>query len=453
MAMGNTQRLAGKITGELESENLETQLEAWASEGSLLILITDQEGHILYSADEHSSVYRKKAPRQVAGSTNPYKSQDEPLSWQTGARHYLPPDYHNFLELLKSSSNGTVDYKTDDGTAYIYGKALPDSASLGAQAVLYMSTPLGGAGAAVGILQTQIFFVTLVSLVLATLLAWLISRQFSRPVAAITGQAKGLLNESHLPAYQKGFCRELDQLSFTIEETSHTLQRLENARKELLANVSHDLRTPLTMIRGYAEAIQEISWDNEKQRNQDLSVIIRETDRLTALVNDILEYSAAQSAGLKTELKTIDISLIAEEITNQFSPLFQQKGCEVVPKITPGLQALGDEKHIRRIFYNLLDNDLRYTQKQLTMTVELRTPVVRIEIEDDGKGISPEELPLIWDRYFTSKQRRGQGNSGLGLAITKSLLTAQKASFGVESQAGRGTAFWFELPLPENTEK
>lgn len=443
MAIQNTQRLAEKIVGQVDSDDFEEQLDAWASEGSMLIFLTDREGGILYSTDEHSAVYQKKDAGRSGGS-NPYREQDGPLSWQEGARHNLPSDYPGFLECLEESSTGQAGYKSVDGNAYIYGQVLPESSRWG-QAVLYMSTPLGGAGAAVGILRVQLLWVTLASLALASVLAWLVARQFARPVAAITRQARNLPDGNTEAPYEAGFCKELDEVSRALTETAETLRNLENARRELLANVSHDLRTPLTMIKGYAEMVREISWNDEEKREQDLGIITREADRLTTLVNDILEYSAAQSQ--EPELTRVDLSRLAKEAVEQVAPLAQQNGLKIVSDIASGVQVPADEKHMSRVLCNLLDNGLRYTQSKLTVRVKAQEGTVRAEVRDDGPGIPPEELPLVWERYFTSKQRGGRGSSGLGLAITKELLTAQKARFGVSSQVGDGTAFWFEMPL------
>ncbi len=440
MAIRNTQRLAEKIVGQVDSDDFEEQLDAWASEGSMLIFLTDREGGILYSTDEHSAVYQKKDAGHSGGS-NPYREQ-EGLNWQEGARHNLPSDYPGFLERLEASSIGRVGYKSWDDKAYIYGQVLPESSRFG-QAVLYMSTPLGGAGAAVGILRVQLLWVTLASLALASVLAWLVARQFARPVAAITRQARNLPDGNTEAPYEAGFCKELDEVSRALTETAEALRKLENTRRELLANVSHDLRTPLTMIKGYAEMVREISWSDEERREQDLGIITREADRLTALVNDILEYSAAQSQ--EPELTRVDLSRLAKEAVEQFTPLAQQKGLKIAGDIAPGAQVMADEKYMSRVLYNLLDNGLRYAQNQLIVQVKAQEGTVCAEVRDDGPGIPPEELPLVWERYFTSKQRGGHGNSGLGLAITKELLTAQEARFGVNSQVRDGTAFWFEI--------
>lgn len=442
MAIRSTHRAAEKIAGATGEPGFAAGLEELAADGSLLILVTDWQGEVLYSADEHSAVYRQNQPRHTeGGSGNPYRQGSGTMSWQEGTQNNLPPEYDKFLESLRLAPDGQVGYETEDGSAYIYGQDMGEM-------VLYMSTPLGGAGAAVGILRMQLLWVTCASLVLASLLAWLLARQFSRPVAAITGQAKGLPGGGDC-AYEVGFCRELDELSETLADTARALQKLEGARKELLANISHDLRTPLTMIKGYAEMVKEFSWEDEGKREHDLSIIMREADRLTALVGDILEYSSAQAGG-ETHREPVDINSLLTDVAGQFDALCEQRGCRLDVEAPANLYVLADRKQMGRALYNLLDNGLRHTRDRLSVAAHRKGGSVRVEVRDNGPGIPPEELPMVWERYFTARQRREKKGTGLGLAIVKELLTAQKAGFGVESQLGAGTVFWFELPVSDS---
>lgn len=326
---------------------------------------------------------------------------------------------------------------------------LPASRQFGNEgAVLYISMQLGSVSATTSILRIQLIWVTLASLVIGFMIAYFISEQFARPISAISAQAKRMANGEFYSNYKKGFCLELDELSNTLGETAASLERLENARRELLANVSHDLRTPLTMIKGYAEIVREISWNDEKKRDEDLDIIIREADRLTELVYDILEYSAMQSPNLSVEFRDIDLSSAAQYVVEQFEPLCEQNNCKLVSALESGQWVNGDENQLKRVLYNLIDNAICHSGDNRKVQVSLKCigAVVRIEVRDYGEGIPKEELPYIWDRYFTSKQRKSiGGKSGIGLAITKEILLIQKANFGVESELGQGSTFWFEL--------
>lgn len=464
MAIADVKRAASRIEKRQQEgeEGLEELLDQLALEHSFLIFLTDWEGTILYSADEHNALYQKKRPEEQEGGSqnNPYRNPEEKRSWERAAFRNLPQDYPDFLAALLKSQNGSVGYTdtTKKNSVYVYGKRLPGNSQTeyaeagSAGMALYISTQLDGAGAAVGILRTQLIWVTCASVLISLVIAWFLSRQFAAPVAAISRQAEhmaaGEYEASRLVPYKKGFCQELDALAEGMWEASRSLEQLEQARRELLANVSHDLRTPLTMIKGYAELIRDISWEDETDREADLSIIIREADRLTGLVEDCLEYSALWRGEVPEEKQSVDISSMAEQVLGQFLPLCCQRHCQVETQIEPGQQAEGNERQLQRVLYNLIDNAIRHTreEKGIRIVVKEAGERVYVAIQDYGQGIPEEELPYIWERYFTTKNRRdGAGDSGLGLAITKEILRRHQAEFGVESKEGEGSLFWFRM--------
>ena len=439
----NVQKAALEIVSQQESDRLHELMESLASENSLLVYLTDWNGGILFSTDEHAAAYRRN-PRVSSDDDNPYHKRGELWNWQIGAYRNLPQNYSAFLEKLSQSAERlcgekAVGYATEDGTAYVYGAELS-----AVRSVLYLSVPLDAVSGTVSILRAQLLWVTLASLALGFLMAKRLSKQFSVPVAAITAQAEHMAEENFNAQYKKGFCAELDALSDTLERTASSLRKLETSRRELMSNVSHDLRTPLTMIKGYAEMVMEISWSDEAQRNEDLSVIIRETDRLTELVNDILEYSSVRSRPMNPE--PFDLSAAARYVAEQFAPLCVQKGYAMETQIEPNLRTNGVETEIKRVFYNLIDNALRHSgeEKRIRLTLKNAGTFSRAEVRDYGQGISKENLSHVWERYFTARQRRNEGG-GLGLAITKEILERHHARFGAESEEGKGTLFWFEL--------
>lgn len=438
MTIRNVEKAAAEIVGAQESGDWSALLDTLATDNSLLIFVTDGEGNVLYSADEHTSLYGKE--RFGGGRANPYLEKGQ-MNWQAGAFRNLPRDYDVFLARLSENEGGFVGYNTGDGTAYVCGAALDGGR------VLYISTPLGAVGAAVGILRIQLLWVTVLSLALGFLIARSFSRRFARPVADLTLQARHLAEEDFSPAYQAGFCAELDDLSESLNETSVRLRRLENARRELLTNVSHDLRTPLTMIKGYAEMVRDISWRDDAQREEDLAVIIRESDRLTDLVNEILDASSLQGEQGTGPREPFDLSAAARSVVDQFSPLCTRRDVALHVEIEPGQWVIGGEKQLKRVLYNWLDNAIRHSGagQRVQMLLKGSGGTVRAEVRDQGEGISREDLPYIWDRYFTARERQGGGGTGLGLAITKEILQSHRARFGVESDLGKGSVFWFEL--------
>ncbi len=214
-----------------------------------------------------------------------------------------------------------------------------------------------------------------------------------------------------------------------------------------MANVGHDLRTPLTMVKAYAEMIRDISGSDELKRNQHSQVIIDEADRLTGLVNDILNLSKLQSGTDALELRSTDLRVLAKMVVERFSVYSERDGYTFRFEADEDCFAYCDSKRIEQVIYNLIGNAVSYTgNKTVDIRVSRVENKVRASVRDYGSGIAPEDLDKVWDRYYRANQsKRAVVGSGLGLSIVKNILTLHKAEFGVSSRLGEGTEFWFEL--------
>lgn len=430
MLINNTKSVAEKISDAEEDIEI---IDTLARENSLLVYITDKSGNIFYTTDEYKGSYHIK---EDSSSDNPYHKNDE-LNYQKALYRALPYGYSDFLISLEKD-NGETEFQTE--TLYVYGKYLKNGS------VLYVSTTLDAVGSAANIIKIQLFWVSILSIVTAAMLAFFISKKFSKPVSDLSEQAKVLGSETFSNNFQKGFCAEIDELENTLIETNEKLIATKTYQQELLANVSHDLRTPLTMIRGYAESIKDFGGD-EKQRNADSDIIIKEADRLTALVNEILEYSELQSDGSKANFSNINFSNLVKKVTEQFAPLFQTQGGKIEIFLTENLYVNGNSQQLERMVYNLVDNAIRHTgeSKKITVTLKKENDCIMLTVCDYGSGIPTEHLPHIWERYYTYRQRKSQGISGLGLAIVKNIVNIHSGCCGVESKVGRGSKFWVSI--------
>lgn len=454
MVIHNVQKSALYIEENKNNENLASIINQTASNDSLLIFLTDMNGNILYNADEHTDIYENNHKPTVNDNShqnaNPYFG-NKPMNWQIGTYRNLPQSYEDFLNKIKSTKEKSVSYTDNNEKSYIYGTILTNCSYVNNEnAILYISTKIEAVGGTVKIIRTQLIWCTVVSILLAFVIAFFFSNQFSSPIKALTKDASVLAQGTFNLKFSKGFCLELDQLSDALAKTSQDLQKLEASRKELLANISHDLRTPLTMIKGYAEMLREFSWSDETKREEDLGIIIKEADRLSDLVNDILEYSSAQNENTIFEQKSFNLSEAVKFVTGQFLPLSTQKGITIQEEIESELFTLGDEKQLKRVIYNFIDNAISHSEKSASIFVRLSKTQSKLhfEVQDFGKGIPQELQSSIWDRYFTARQQRASGtHSGLGLAISKEILTKSNANFGIKSEINKGSIFWFELEI------
>ncbi|MBQ2488113.1 MAG: two-component sensor histidine kinase, partial [Ruminococcus sp.] len=220
----------------------------------------------------------------------------------------------------------------------------------------------------------------------------------------------------------------------------------EKLQQELIANISHDLRTPLTMITGCGEVMRDLPGENTPENIQ---IIIDEATRLSTLVNDLLDLSKLQSGALQAQKQVFNLTDSVRAILERYSKLVEQEGFDIRFESKEEVFINADELRISQVIYNLVNNAVNHAgeDKTVIITQTVRDKLVRIEVIDHGEGIPADKLPYIWERYYKvdKEHKRGVIGSGLGLSIVKSILDAHKAHYGVRSTQGKGSTFWFEI--------
>ena len=262
--------------------------------------------------------------------------------------------------------------------------------------------------------------------------------------------AKKLSKGDYNIVFEKCGYEELDELADTLNKATNSLERTDEIKRELIANVSHDLKTPLTMIKAYSEMIRDLSGDNKEKREEHLKVIIDETDRLTRLVNDMMDLSKIESGIISINKEKINFTEMASSLIDRIklSNIDTEHTIEyIIPK---DLYVLADKTKIEQVLYNLIINAIKHSgegEKKILIKATATQKRVKVEVIDNGVGISKEDLEHIWDRYYKASDsftRQVQG-SGLGLSIVKNILIKHSSDFGVESELGNGSNFWFDL--------
>lgn len=300
------------------------------------------------------------------------------------------------------------------------------------------------------ILADQFIIVTFFVLALGFLISYFISKRLSKPIEELTTSAKKVAKGNYEVNFEaSGNIEELNELADTLNYAKDELSKTDEIRKELLANVSHDLKTPLTMIQAYAEMAHDLNKDKEEKRNQNLEVIMEETKRLNLLVNDILELSKLESKAIPLKLEKIHINELIKTIFKRYQYLEETENYHFILEATKEYVVKADIKRIEQVLYNLVNNAINYVGEDKTVIIQLteKKHHILVEVIDHGKGISKEDLKLIWDRYYKidKKYQRSHYGTGLGLSIVKNILIAHNVEYGVTSKKGKGTTFYFEL--------
>lgn len=315
--------------------------------------------------------------------------------------------------------------------------------------VRYPVAPLADA---INQIKLYVLIVSLAAFLIAFFISYSLANKLSGPIRNISGTAKKLAAGDYDVQFNSVEYAEIATLSDTLNYMKDEIRKSDQFQKELLANVSHDLKTPLTMIKAYASMIQEISGDDPEKRAKHLQVIIDEADRLTGLVNDILSTSKITAGLEQLNKKVFNLTELLYGVINKFSYLQETQGYNIMVDVEPNLYTLADEEQIYQVVYNLVSNAVNYTGEDKTVYVSLKTDAelkrIKFAVRDTGKGIAEEELAHIWDRYYRSKDShlRPVKGTGLGLNIVKVILQKHAFNFGVETKQGEGSTFFVDFP-------
>ena len=330
-----------------------------------------------------------------------------------------------------------------DTKTLIYAKKYNDDVTIFVNASL---EPLDNT---ISILSNQLIIVTIIVSLLAFVIGFFISKRISKPIEKMNKNALKLANGNYNFKFDNNSkISEIDELANTLNYAKNELEHTDELRRDLLANVSHDLKTPLTMIKGYAEMIRDLNYDNEEKRNANLNVIIEESERLNVLVEDILTLSKIQANKDTINKEEFDLVTLINNIIKRYSIYKETEGYIFEVNTPKEVIINADKKKIEQVIYNLINNAINYTGKDNRVIINvIKNKKVRVEIKDTGKGIKEEDLPHIWEKYYHSKKKHKRNviGTGIGLSIVKTILESHNFKYGVESKLNKGTTFYFEI--------
>lgn len=430
----NTAELADKNITLLDENDFGEYLTEIALDNGFLIIITDGYGYPI-GPSGNEMIYD-------------YMGGGKPISRHSYAEELKEPAER----IIKSV--GTTYYHEDMDEFFhmnrmTYGVQLVEAKDLGEARIIFIRAFIEPIDSTTAIIKEQFFFIVLIVCELSILLSIFISKTLSKPIVKIADSAKDFAQGDYTVKFdEKGF-KESSQLAQTLNYAVSEVSKVTELRRELLANVSHDLKTPLTMIKAYAEMIRDLSGDVPEKREEHLGVIIDEADRLTALVCEFLELSKLESNFIELDKTEFSIHEKLSDVMQRYALLIENNGYDISVQTDEDRIICADSAKLDQIIYNLVNNAINYSgdYKKIIIRQTNLGNAVRIDVIDNGIGIAPENLKTIFDRYYRGeKVKRDKVGTGLGLSIVKELFKLHGFSFGVTSTVGEGSDFWFEIP-------
>jgi heavy metal sensor kinase len=285
-------------------------------------------------------------------------------------------------------------------------------------------------------------------LTLVALGGWLVAQQALSGVKKVTQTAMAISQgamEKRVPLTGRG--DEIDRLSQTFNNMLERIQFLITEMKEVTDNIAHDLKSPLTRMRGLAEVTITTGRSLDEYRSMAASTV-EECDRLLGMINTMLEISEFEAGVASLSITKVDISRLVEEACDLFQPLAEDRGLVIKTKTTPQLFLSGDKSKLQGVVTNLLDNAIKYTTAGGTITVsaEEEEKKVNISFHDTGIGIAAHDIPHIFDRFYRADKSRSEPGAGLGLSLVLAIVQAHGGNIQVNSSPGAGSTFTIVLP-------
>lgn len=281
----------------------------------------------------------------------------------------------------------------------------------------------------------------------------------SRPISSITktfesfGQGNLTSRMSPLPGELKIVSCTFNDMAEQIQRSISSLESIDKLRKEIISNISHDLRTPIASVQGYIELLESKGDDLSKvERHEYFSIINKNINRLNKLVADLFEYSKLESGAITPQVEKASMAELVHDVAAKYRVLAGKKGLHldiILPENLPLVNV--DVGMIDRVLQNLVDNAVKFTPEGGVIAIRVSNEIehqrLKVEVVDTGEGIDEKLLPHIFDRYFSNQGHSGQSGSGLGLSIARKILELHGSDILVKSKAGKGSTFTFNLPL------
>ena len=301
--------------------------------------------------------------------------------------------------------------------------------------IIFLNTNLEDINAATKLLKSQMIYIIISLLVLSVIVAIFISKMINKPLVKITSSAKELSKGNYNVEFEKSNIAEINELADVLTVAASEMNKTDELKRDLISNVSHDLKTPLTMIKAYAEMIRDIPSD-EEDRNKNLNIIISETDRLNVLVNDLLDLSKLEEGKTVLNIEEYDLVENIEDILEKYEIIKETENYKFEVDMPDKAIVKADKSKINQVIYNLINNAIEHTGDDLLVKISVKKQKdgYMVSITDTGKGLTEKEKTLVWNKYYKKekKHKRNVVGSGIGLSIVKNVLEQHKFPYRIE---------------------
>lgn len=434
MKVRDLKSCAKQISESADTYDLDSLINSLAFQHSATILVTDTLGNV-----EHNANY--------LGRFSYFNADVEKKFGQ-----YIYKFRNKLLNSGKNSVSEIYKNKETGSKELFYATKIEINNS---PKLLFLESSIDPVDSTTRIIKEQLIFITFILFELAFIIALFISKKIAKPIVKITESAEKFAEGNYDVKFDGKGYEEVQELSSVLNHAGQEVKKVTDLRRDLIANVSHDLRTPLTMIKAYAEMIRDLSGDNPEKRAEHIQVIIDESDRLALLVNDILELSKLESSNSELDISEFSITEKIQKVLSRYQILIERDGYIIKYYKDKDIICFADESKIEQVLYNLINNAVNYCGDDKTVIIRQinKNNSVRIEVIDHGEGISKELMPLVFDRYYRDKKvARDKVGTGIGLSIVKGILNSHEFPFGVSSEEGKGSMFWFEMTNTKPTD-
>lgn len=282
-------------------------------------------------------------------------------------------------------------------------------------------------------------------IVFISLISVLISNSIINPLNSIITTAKEMAQGKFSVKAQKKYNDEVGTLADTLNYMAEEILKTDKLKNDFISSVSHELRTPLTAIKGWALTLKRKEFTDEIKREEGLNIIIEESERLTGMVEELLDFSRFQSNRITLNIEDLDLSELLYNIVREIEPRATRSNVLIKTYLDTIPSVKGDRNRLKQVFINILDNSLKFTEPEGTITLKasLETQDIVVSIEDTGRGIEPEHLPHVLQKFYKGDTKKS--GSGIGLAICEEIIKLHNGSLKIESTLGIGTVVTITL--------